>query len=95
MAWDNDKKTEITLFFKIWIGCLVVNDDKVFICCSALLVPTTWEVTNDKQFLFAHTFSQDLDWLSLDNNDQVFSWWYDIKEVVALLVLTACEVNND
>ena len=52
----------------------------------ALLVPTTWEVTNDKQFqfFFAHTFSQDLDWLSLDNNDQIFSWWYDIKEVVAL-----------
>jgi hypothetical protein len=41
-------------------------------------------VTNDKQFQFAHTFSQDLDWLSLDNNDQVFSWWCDIKEVVAL-----------
>jgi hypothetical protein len=28
----NDKKTEVTLFFKTWIGCLVVNDDKVFIC---------------------------------------------------------------
>ncbi len=49
-----------------------------------MLVPTTWEVTNDKQFQFAHTFSQYLDWLSLDNNDQVFSWWYDIKEVFAL-----------
>ncbi len=32
-----------------------------------MLVPMTWEVTNDKQFQFAHTFSQDLDWLSLDN----------------------------
>jgi hypothetical protein len=33
----------------------------------------TWEVTSDKlfQLLFAHTFSQDLDWSSLDNNDQV------------------------
>jgi hypothetical protein len=25
-------------------------------------VPTTCEVTNDKQCQFAHTFSQDLDW---------------------------------
>jgi hypothetical protein len=40
---------------------------------SALLVPTTLEVTNDKQFQFSHTFSQDLDYMSLDNNDQVFS----------------------
>jgi hypothetical protein len=43
------KQTEFTLFFKIWIGCLVVNDDKVFIClydmlevvCTGLQVPTT------------------------------------------------------
>jgi hypothetical protein len=25
-------------------------------------------------FQISHTFSQDLDWFSLDNNDQVFSW---------------------
>ena len=43
------------------------------------------EATKDiNPFQFARTFSQDLDWLPSDNNDQVFSWWYDIKEVVAL-----------
>ncbi len=41
------------------------------VVCSALLVPATREVTNGKQFQFSHTFSQDLDWSSLDNNDQV------------------------
>jgi hypothetical protein len=42
------KKPEITPFPEIWIGCLAVNDDEVFIClhdiyeveCSALLVLT-------------------------------------------------------
>ena len=40
-------------------------------------------MTNNFSF-FAHIFSQDLDWLSLDINDQVLIWWYDIKQVVAL-----------
>ena len=29
---DQWQQTEVTLLFKIWIGYLVVNDDKVFIC---------------------------------------------------------------
>jgi hypothetical protein len=65
----SDNNTRGHTFPQIWIGCLAVIDDKVFIClydmlevvCSALLVPTTCEVTNDKQCQFAHTFSQDLD----------------------------------
>ena len=44
----SDKKQEVTPFPEIWIGCLAVNDDEVFIClhdiqevvCSALLVLT-------------------------------------------------------
>ena len=44
---------EVTPFPKIWIGCLAVNYDKVFVClydmlevvCSALLVPR--EATKD------------------------------------------------
>ncbi len=75
------KQTEATPLFKILSGCLVVNDDKVSsaytydmseVVRSALQVPTTREVTNDKQFQFAHTFSQDLDWLPSDNNDLGF-----------------------
>ncbi len=99
MRGDQRQNKQVTPFFKIWIGCLVVNDDKVFIClydmsevvCSALQVPTTWEVTNDKQFQFAHTFSQDLDWLPYDNNDQGFICWYD-TEYKKLLLCPSCTV---
>ncbi len=94
------KQTEVTPCFKIWIGCLVVNDEKSSsaymkykkLYALLLLVPTTWEVTNDKQFQFARTFSQDLDWLPSDNNDQVSICWYNTV-YKKLLLWPSCNVN--
>ncbi len=57
----------------------------------ALQVPTTWEVTNDKQFQFAQTFSHDLDWLPADNNDKVFICSYD-RVYKKLLLYPSCTV---
>ncbi len=49
--------------------------------------------SDEWQTIFAHTFSQFLDWLPLDNNDQVFICWCDT--VFKKLVLTTLEMNND
>jgi hypothetical protein len=65
------QKTEATLFSRLGLVVLwwtmAKSSSAYMMCknvCSTLLFPTTWEVTNDNQFQFAHTFSQDLDWWS-------------------------------
>jgi len=42
--------------------------------CSAISNNMRSDQWQTISVFFAHIFSQDLDWLSLDNNDQVLSW---------------------
>jgi hypothetical protein len=88
-----------------WLSCgkrwqslhLIIWHLRCCMLCSASSNNMRSDQWQTISFFFAHIFPQDLDRLSLDNNDQVFSWWYDMKEVVcsALLVPTTWEVTND
>ncbi len=77
----SDKKTRGHTFSRdlYWLSCgegwqslrlLIMTYKKLYALPCVVL--TAWEVINGKQFHFAHTFSQDWDWLPSDNNDQVF-----------------------
>ncbi len=92
--WSMTKKNRGHTFFQDldWLSCgercqslhLLVWHLRSCMLCSAISNNMRSDQWQTISVFFAHTLSQDLDWLSLDNNAQVFIWWYEIKEVVAL-----------
>ena len=91
--WQNKPKSH--LFSRFGLDVLT-NSSSAYMTCKKLYAllcycqrHEKWLMTNNS--VCPHHFSQDLDWLPSDNNDQVFICWYDTV-YKKLLLCPSCTV---